>query len=311
MNKILDKVSMSISGLMLGSIETGNLLVSYGVIFKIIFGIISGAILFLLILKIFSDHEFILEELKNPAIAGVASTFPMGIIILSSYIIFFSEKIAYATWIIGFVLQCVLIIYFTKKFIFNFDIKKVFPSYFVVYVGVAVSSIVAPVFNSAYVGKELFWFGFIAYLVLLPIICYRIFFIRKIPEALIPTITILAAPASLCLTGYLCSFETVDTHILWILFIMSFAMFLAVILHMPKMLKLKFYPSYSAFTFPLVISAIAMQSLNTFLTKNGIYIILIQYLSYFTELIAIILVVYVLICYLNFLFIEKDNYSSG
>ncbi len=44
-------------------------------------------------------------------------------------------------------------------------------------------------------------------------------------------------------------------------------MFFAVILYMPKMLKIKVFPSYSGFTFPLVISAIAMQYANSFLAQ--------------------------------------------
>jgi exfoliative toxin A/B len=70
---------------------------------------------------------------------------------------------------------------------------------------------------------------------------------------------------------------------------------------MPKMLKLKFYPSYSAFAFPLVISAIAMQSANSFLGNMNLEIPVLQYLGYFEELLAVVSVIYVLMHYTNFL----------
>lgn len=308
MKSVINKISVPISGLMLALAAAGNLVSSYGVIFKVTFGVISFAILLLLVVKIVSNPKAIKEDLNNPAVAGVASTFPMAIMVLSVYINPFLHNIAYAMWIIGILMQCTIIIYFTKKFIFNFDIKKVFPCYFIVYVGIAVGSIIAPVFNATDVGKVLFWFGFISYLILLPVISYRVFVVKPIPEPAIPTITIFAAPASLCLAGYLNSFETVNMTIVWLLVSMSLIMLFAVLLYMPKMLKLKFYPSYSAFTFPLVISAIAMQSTNNFLVKMNLGMPILQYMGYFVELLAVAFVIYVLIHYANFLFVRNKNF---
>jgi len=305
MGNLMNKISMPIAGLMLGLAAAGNLVSYHGTIFKILFGILAFAILSLLVIKIITNPKHIKEDLNNPAVAGVVSTFPMGIMVLSAYINSFLPNVAYAMWITGIIMQIAIIIYFTEKFIFNFDIKKVFPCYFIVYVGIAVGSIVAPVFNATNVGKVLFWFGFIFYLSLLPVISYRVFKIKPLPEPAIPTLTIFAAPASLCLAGYLNSFEPVNMAIVWLLIFLSLFMLFSVLLYMPKMLKLKFYPSYSAFTFPLVISAIAIQSSNNLLIKMNIGIPLLQYVGYFIELLAVISVIYVLIHYTNFLFIKN------
>lgn len=307
MQDMMNKITVPIAGLMLGLASAGNLLSYHGAILKSLFGIIAFIILLLFILKLITNHKHIQEDLHNPAVSGVTSTFPMSIVVLSAYINLFLPNIAYAMWIIGILMQCVIIIYFTKKFIFNFDIKRVFPCYFIVYVGIAVGSIVAPVFNATNIGKVLFWFGFVSYLILLPVISYRLFVIKSIPEPVIPTITIFAAPASLCLAGYLNSFETVNMNIFWLLVSLSLITLFAVLLYMPKMLKLKFYPSYSAFTFPLVISAIAMQSTNNLLIKMNLVMPVLQYITYFLELLAVIFVIYVLIHYTNFLFIETEK----
>lgn len=310
MKSVIDKISVPISGLMLGLAAAGNLISSQALIFKIIFGIISFVILLLLVLKIATNPKSIKEELNNPAVAGVAATFPMGIIVLSVYINSFIPTMAYAMWIAGILMQFVIIIFFTRKFIFNFDINKVFPCYFVVYVGVAVGSIVAPVFNAVDIGKILFWFSLVSYLILLPIISYRVFVIKSFPEPAIPTLTIFAAPSSICLAGYLSSFKVVNMDIFWGLVLSAVIMFFAVLLYMPKMLKLKFYPSYSAFAFPLVISAIAMQSANSFLVKINIGMPVLQYVGYFEELVAVLFVIYVLIHYMSFLFINHRNKAA-
>jgi exfoliative toxin A/B len=302
MKSVIDKISVPISGLMLGLAALGNLVSPEGIIFKIIFGVIAAVILLLLVIKIVSNPKAITEELNNPAVAGVASTFPMGIIVLSVYVNSFFPAAAYAMWIAGIIMQFVIIIFFTRKFIFNFDIKKVFPCYFVVYVGVAVGSIVAPVFNAADIGRILFWFSLISYLILLPVMLYRVFVVKSFPEPAIPTLTIFAAPSSICLAGYLSSFSVINMDLFWGLVISAVIMFFAVLMYMPKMLKLKFYPSYSAFTFPLVISAIAMQYANSFLANMNLGIPLLQYVGYFEELLAVVFVIYVLIHYTNFLF---------
>jgi len=305
MKSVIKKIPVPIAGLMLALAATGNLLLSYGAIYKSIFGIISTLILLLLILKAFFDTKVVVDSFKNPVVASVTPTFTMGLMLLATYINPYAHSISFGVWVFGLALHCFLIIYFTAKFIFNFDIKKVFPSYFVVYVGIVVASMTAPTYNLISLGKGIFWFGFISYLCLLPIVIYRTFFIKAIPEPALPTISIFAAPASLCLAGYLACFPVKNNFIVGFLGVLSFLMFLGVIFYLPKLLKIKFYPSYSAFTFPLVISAVAMKQLNGYLIKINGPIYILKYLVKFQEVLAVLIVIYVLIRYFNYLFLEN------
>ena len=305
MNKIIKKIPVPIAGLMLALAATGNLLASYGNIYRNIFGALSSIIFLLLLIKIFTSTKAIVESLNNPVIASVAPTFSMGMMILATYLKPIQFSISYGLWIAGILIHILLMIDFTKKFILKFDIKKVFPSYFVVYVGIVVASVTAPAFNAIDIGQVLFWFGFVSYLILLPIVLYRVFKIKSIPEPALPVITIFAAPASLCLAGYMSSFQEKNITIVWLLTTLSLVMLLAVLIYMPKMLKLKFYPSYAAFTFPCVISAIAIKKTNTFLMAADSGIPLLRYIVRFEEFLAITIVLYVLIKYISFIFIEK------
>ena len=304
MKRVIKKIPVPITGLTLALAATGNLVLSYGTIYRNIFGATSALILILFIIKIFIDSKDVLESLKNPLVASTSPTFTMCLMLLSNYIKPYSPTISFGVWILGLLLHCFLIVYFTVKFIFNFDIKKVFPSYFIVYVGIVVGSITAPTFNLISLGKGIFWFGFISYLCLLPIVIYRIFIVKAIPEPAVPTITIFAAPASLCLVGYIGSFQDKSITMVGFLAVLSLIMFIGVILYLPKMLKIKFYPSYSAFTFPLAISAIAMKQTNGLLFKMNKPIYVLQYLVKFQEILTIIIIIYVLIKYFEFLFYE-------
>ncbi|MDK2918706.1 MAG: exfoliative toxin [Candidatus Petromonas sp.] len=307
MKKIIKTISIPIAGLMLALAALGNLISSYGSIYKNIFGGISATIFLILFVKILFDYRAIAESLTNPVIASVSPTFPMGLMILSTYIKAHLPLAAYGIWIFSLLLHCSLIIYFTKKFIFNFDIRKVFPSYFVVYVGIVVGSVTAPVYNSINIGKFVFWFGFISYLILLPVVIYRVFSIKNIKEPALPTITIFAAPASLCLAGYMSSFPEKNMNIVLFLTLLSQIMFFSVLLYLPRMLKIKFYPSYSAFTFPLVISAIAIKKTNGFFININQEIQILKHIVKFEETLAVLIVVYVLIRYINSILINIQN----
>ncbi|MBU3093000.1 TDT family transporter [Clostridium sp. CF011] len=310
MKSLIEKTPVPIAGLMLALAATGNLLLSYGDIYRNIFGVVASLILVLLIFKIFFDTKSVVESFKNPVVASVMITFTMGLMILATYIVPYAHSISFGVWSFGLLLHCFLLICFTAKFIFNFDIKKVFPSYFVVYVGIVVASMTAPTDNLISLGKGIFWFGLISYLLLLPIVIYRTFFIKGIQEQALPTISIFAAPASLCLAGYLACFTVKNNFILGFLGGLAFIMFLVVILYLPKLLKTKFYPSYSAFTFPMVISAVAMKQLNGYLVNIKEPIYMLKYLVKFQEVLAVLIVIYVLARYFKFLFLE-DKISKN
>jgi len=235
----------------------GNLLTPFNPIYKNIFGFLSAISLILITAMIFLDFNRIKEAFNHPVLSSVMPTYSMGIIVLSTYIIPFNKSIAFSFWIFGLLLHMVLLLIFTKNHIFDFKMKKVFPSYFIVYVGYVCASVTAPAYSMQALGQTLYYFGLGCYIVLLPIILYRTVKVKNIPIPALPTITIYAAPASLLLAGYMSSFNGKNILLMNLMLVFSVASIIGVLLYMPKMLKNAFYPSYSAFTFPYVISAVA------------------------------------------------------
>ncbi len=312
MNEFLKKYPIPIvGGLMLGLAASGNLVQSYGEGYRNIFGGVSAILLVLMLGKIIKYPKDIAKSLDNPVVASVFPTLSMGgIMLLSTYCTPYLSSFAYAMWIIGIVLHIILILWFTKKFVLNFKIKQVFPSWFIVYVGIVVASVTAPAYKMTNVGQVAFWFGFVTYLILLPIVIYRVIKVKEMPESALPTIAIFAAPASLLLAGYMKSFGTKNMTIVWFLMILSILMYVSVIIMLFKLLKLKFYPSYSGFTFPLIISGISIKLTNGFLIKSKQAIPWLKYLVKFQEIIAVIITIYVLIRYIQFLLPKENNSVS-
>ena len=310
MDSIIKKMPLPITGLMLGLAALGNLVQSYSNNLRVFFGIISGLILLLVIMKIFTLKKGVAEALENPVVASVFPTLSMAIILLAVYLKPISFTMAIILWFFGITLHIILVVWFTRKFVLNFNIKKVFPSWFIVYVGIVVASVTSGAFNMQWLGKILFYLGFISYLVLLPLVVKRILIIKEIPEAALPTLAILSAPASLCLAGYMNSFADKQMFMIYFLLFISQATYIVVLTMLPGLLKLKFYPSYSGFTFPLVISAISLKLTNGFLMNTENPISFLSILVRIEEVIAFAMVAYVLFRYIYFIFFEKNAESN-
>lgn len=301
MDKILKKCPLPIAGLILGLAALGNLIQSYGDIYRNILGTAAGLLLVLFLSKLLLYPKQVREDLNNPVIASVFPTFSMAIMLISTYIKPHSNTLAFLLWIAGLCLHIALIIWFSVKFVFKFKIKQVFPSWFIVYVGIVVASVSGSAFDMADVGKAAFWFGFVTYIILLFIVLYRVLKVKEMPELTLPLLIILAAPASLLLAGYMNSFTEKSMFIVYFLMTLSFVFYLAALVMLPKLLSLKFYPSYSAFTFPLIISGIGMKLANGFLTKSNHPIALLKYLIVFQVIVAVAITLYVLFRYIQFL----------
>ncbi|WP_195430367.1 TDT family transporter [Clostridium sp. D46t1_190503_E9] len=306
---MIKKIPLPISGVMLGFAALGNLLQSYSESIRLVCGIVSLILGLLLICKIVMYPFMIKEDMKNPIMAGVSATFPMAIMLLSTYIKPFIGDKAIYIWYLGIIIHLCLIVYFSIKFILKFDIKKVFTTYFIVYVGLAVASVSAPDFEKTNIGTLAFWFAFILCMILFVVVTYRYVKYKEIPSPAKPLFCIYAAPVNLCLAGYIQSMQTKSFLMVSFLSILAFITFIIVLFKLPNYLKMPFSPSYSAFTFPFVISGIATKMTMNYLAKTGYDMGFLKYILLFQTIIATVLVIYTLFRFILFLIPEKKNYS--
>ncbi len=259
MNRILKALPLPIAGVMLALAALGNLLKPYGVEVRYTLGALSAILFVLLTAKVVMYPASVRKALDTPPVSGVLATYPMGMMILSTYA---PNAFGKALWWCGVGIHLALMVVFTAKYIARFNLMKLFPSTFVMYVGIVCATVAAPVHGLNTYGQLAFWFGLVAYAVLLPLISYRVLLKKQIPEPALPTLGIFAAPASLLLAGYQIGFAEKSPLLVQVLTILALFMYVATFLGTFKYLKLKFMPSFSGFTFPFVISAIALKPLS-------------------------------------------------
>lgn len=302
---IIKKVPVPLCGVMLGFAALGNLLQSYGEGIRLVCGIVAAFLLILVLLKLIMFPKMIKEDMQNPIMASVSGTFPMALMLLSTYVKPFIGPAAMYIWFFAIGLHIVLIVYFTVKFILKLQLPKVFASYYIVYVGIAVAAVTAPAFEQTGIGAAAFWFGFVTLIILLVLVTVRYVKCPQIPEPAQPLICIYAAPTSLCIAGYVQSVTPKSRGFLLAMLAVATVLYIFSIVKAIGYLKLKFYPSYAAFTFPFVISAIATKQTMACLANMGQPMPVLKYVVLIETVIAVVFVVYTFIRFMGFLFINQ------
>ncbi|WP_165053203.1 MULTISPECIES: TDT family transporter [unclassified Adlercreutzia] len=296
------------AGVALGLASLGNLLAPWSPALHIVCGSLSLAMVALLVLKVVVHPKLMRDDLGNSIAASVSGTLFMSIMLLARYAAPVAFEAAFAIWALAVVGHCVLIVWFTVKFIRKLKLPEVFPTYFICYVGIIVASVTSPAFGQQELGRILFWFGFTCYIALFVLVTLR-YAKHPAPEAARPLFCIYAAPMSLALVGYLSVYDEPNATFVAVLLALAQALYFFVIFHLPKFLKLSFYPSFAAMTFPFVISATALSQGTECLAGAGILALegsaagaLLGALTVCETLFATGMVVFVLAHYLRFFY---------
>jgi exfoliative toxin A/B len=300
---MIKHIPIPTAGVMLGLVALGNLLKLQGFPDEVRWGCGIAAFLFgvLLTLRLILypcsiKHDFT----GNSILASVAATYFMSIMQLCTYTAGVAPLASQIVWFAAVFAHAALIIWFTWYYVYRFDLTDVFPTYFIAYVGIVVASVTAPVFHMEALGQAIFWFGFAAYIVLFIIVTYRYMHIA-IPVPAKPLFCIYTAPMSLSLAGY---FAVVPEPSFFLVIAMQAAaqiLFFVVLVQMPKLLRLPFFPSYAAFTFPFVITAFTLkQSIEYFVSVGFSYPAVLEDVAMVETAIATVIVLYVVVRYVNF-----------
>lgn len=263
------RIPIPLSALALGFAGLGNLLLPYSPAIRIACGIISALAALLVILRFAVDLNGVRAELRNPGSLAVLPTLFMALMLLSTYLKPYAATPAKILWVVALASQLAVVTLFFARFVTKFKLPQVLPSWFLIFVGFVIGSVTSPAFGMLGVGRVLLYTGLAGYAAVLPVIVFRLVKGGALPEPAVPTIAIFAAPPSLCLVGYLAVTEAKQPAVVIALLGLAGASLVFVLANLPRILSLRFHPSYAALTFPFVISAIALKQTSLFLSATG------------------------------------------
>jgi len=302
--KFIKTIPMATCGLSLAFAALGNLLLPLpnGAAIRYICGLMSLVILTIFALKLFMDKGHAKEELKTPVPFSVLPTATMAIMLLSTYIRPHIPEIALVIWYAAVITHVCIMLMFFKRFLPEFKLATVFPSWLIVGVGIVATSVTAPAMGAVFIGQIAFWTGFVLYFAVLPLVVLRMNKLKTFPEPARKTIAIFTAPMSLLIVGYFNSFVSqgvVNPTLIYIMLVVAAASYIYVSYMMLSLLKIKFYPTYSAFTFPYVISAMAFRlGVNFLANRYGFYHL--TTIANLTMWIAVAVVLFVFVHYIKY-----------
>lgn len=311
MRTLIEHVPIPIAGVALGFAALGNVLAPSAEAAHIACGALSTALIALLIAKIALFPASIRDDLRNSILASVSATFFMTLMQLSTYMAPLAYVPAFALWGAAIASHLALMVGFSVRFMTRFKLSEVFPTYFICYVGIIVASATSPAFGMEALGHALFWMGFAFYLVLLVMVTYR-YVKHEIPEPARPLFCIYTAPMSLSIAGYLATAADPSPLFVGILLVLAQAFYLLVLTRLPRLLRLKFYPSFAAMTFPFVITATALGKALAFFQANGFAVPEVLNVLFAAEAaVSVVMVGYVFIHYLHFFFMRIEEPKSA
>ena len=256
---IIKNLPLAITGLILAILSLGRIFTDFSSIFFII-----GSILILLVfLKLILHFDAFMNELNTLIALSTIGTFSMALMLFSTYLKQFlplSQAIAFGIWILGIVIHLSIFIIFTKKFVIHdFDIQNVYATWWIVYIGITMAPITAPSYGMQDYGFIFSEIGFLLMIPTLILVSYRYLMFTAIDDAFKPFICIYTALFSIILVGYVNTW-IINGNFLSLIYIIACIFYIFAIFQAFKLLiidRLEFMPSFSAFTFPFVISAIA------------------------------------------------------
>lgn len=264
-------VAMHRGGNLWGPLEAGGNVVA-----------VAAVLVFLLLLGMYGAKTVrypgaVREELTHPVKMSFGATISVSLVLLSVALLDMTPVLSRGLWVIGSALHLVFTLYVLGSWIHqaSYDIQHISPAWFIPVVG----NILVPVAGVVHANPEISWFffsiGLLFWLVLFTIIIYRMVFHNPMPDRLLPTMFILIAPPAVGFISYLRLTDELDAFAR-VLYYSALFLTLMQLKELPRFLRLPFFLSWWAYSFPLAAVTVA-----TLIMAEQVEWVLLDYLSWF------------------------------
>ena len=270
-------IIMGMAGLTLAWLKASQTFAIPLIVGEVLRGMTSALFVLLLIVyavKTMRYPQAVRMELRHPIRINFFPTISISLLLLSIAYLHQSKELALWLWVSGSILHLVFTLAIFGSWIHHthYDIKHINPAWFIPVVG----NIIVPVAGIPLGFTEVSWFffsiGIVFWVVLMTIVLHRLFFYEPPPARLAPTLFILLAPPSVGFIAYVGMAQSIDglARILYYV-----ALFLALLLasNTLRFLRLPFFISTWAYSFPLAALTIATLIISTYLQHQFFYLL--------------------------------------
>jgi len=208
--------------------------------------------------KVVKYPQQVRAEFVHPVKLNFFPTISIGLVLLSIAFQPYSMTVSLMCWSLGAVLHLGFTLYVLSVWLHqtHFEISHINPAWFIPIVG----NILVPISGVRHASPEISWFffsiGLVFWLVLLTIIFYRIFFHNPLPAKLLPTLFILIAPPAVGFVSWVQLNGELDAFGR-LLYYTALFLTLMLLTQLRRFLKLEFFLSWWAYSFPMAAITIA------------------------------------------------------
>lgn len=246
------------------------------------------------------------NEFKNPIKINFFPTISISLLLLSIAFMQINPLASKYMSIIGICAHFIMTLAIVNSWMHmdHFKIAHFNPAWFIP----AVGNLLIPISGTAYFPNEIsyffFSFGLIFWIILMVIFFYRIFFHESISEKFLPTLFILIAPPAVGFISYFKLTGRIDDFSK-ILYYFSLFMFILLLSQLRIFIKIKYYLSWWAYSFPLAALSIASALMFTQTGQTGYKFIFYTLMALLSALITILVVKTAQAIYLNKICVEE------
>jgi tellurite resistance protein len=213
--------------------------------------------------KLVLHRGAVIQELRHPVKLNFFPTISISLLLLSLACLPVLPDVARLLWMVGAALHLITTLYVMNVWMHHehFQVHHMNPAWFMP----AVGNILVPVAGVPLGYTDVSWFffsiGILFWLILMTIIVYRLLFHDPIDERLMPTLFILIAPPAIGFIAYVRLVGELDPFARMLYYA---GLFLTLLLFTQanRFLRLGFFLSWWAYSFPL--AAISIASLSMF-----------------------------------------------
>ena len=232
---------------------------------------VFGALAIFYTVKLLRYREAVIKELNHPIKLNFFPAVSISLLLLAIAFLPLNAEVSRSLWLLGASLHLLFTLYVVNVWIHHehFEVRHVNPAWFIP----AVGNVLVPVAGIPLGYVDISWFffsvGMLFWIVLMTIIFYRMLFHNPIDQKLMPTLFILIAPPAVGFVAYMRLVGELDAFAR-ILYYSGLFLTLLLFTQAARFMKLGFFLSWWAYSFPL--AAISIASMVMFeQTGSGFY----------------------------------------
>ena len=254
-------IVMGLSGITIAWTKALHVYEMHSSLHTILAGIAAATFLLLLMIygtKVARYPENVIKELQHPVKLSFFPTISISFLLLSIAFLEISPKATLYLWVMGTILHLIFTLFVINSWMHHkhFKVNHINPAWFIP----AVGNVLVPVAGVPLGFIDVSWFffsiGIMFWIILMTIFFNRILFHDPLDKHLLPTLFIMIAPPAVSFIAYMRLSGVID-HFAIVLYFMALFLTLLLLSQAARFIRLPFFLSWWAYSFPLAAITIA------------------------------------------------------